>query len=313
MGFSLDIMSKVSVIIPSYKASKYLSDAIESVLKQIVSNGRSVECIVVIDGSPENDYEVAMQYSPHIKVVSQDNRGVNFARNAGAKLANGDYLIFLDADDWLTNDAVESRLDILQSDKDAVIVHGLCTHVNEIGEPISVDWHWPEGANAEGDMLERLLRSASIQMPSVMIEREAYLKAGGFDEDYPIQAGEEFLLWLRVAEFGKFRFQQKITAVYRHRASQASKNNRLMVYGDFLARHYFFTKGRTKSTKVGSHKRNLIMTEIALQNGTVLEKMGHPGDSLKIYFTCLLHYFGTHSYRFGKPLLRSMLSKLISH
>lgn len=305
-------MLTVSVIIPAYKASKYLPDAIESVLQQKVSNGRSVECIVVVDGSPENDYEVAMRYYPRIRVVLQDNRGVNFARNAGAKLASGDYLIFLDADDWLTDDAVESRLDILHYDNNAAIVHGLCMHVNEIGEPISVDWHWPEGADAEGDMLDRLLRIPSVQMPSVLIKRDAYLKAGGFDEEFPIQAGEDYLLWLRIAEFGRFRFQQKKTSAYRHRASQASKNKRLMVYGDFLARHYFFTKGKTKPTKVKHKERNVLMTDIALQSGTILEKIGYPGDALKIYFTTLFQYFGWHSFRFGKPLLRSMYSKLMS-
>jgi glycosyltransferase involved in cell wall biosynthesis len=91
---------KVSVIIPVYKAEKFVAETLRSLLNQTYSN---FEAIVVDDGSPDRSIEVCRQFDdPRIWIIQQANRGLPGARNTGIRQAQGDYVAFLDADDlWL--------------------------------------------------------------------------------------------------------------------------------------------------------------------------------------------------------------------
>ena len=92
-------MPKVSVIIPAYNASEYLSQTLESVLVQTYSD---FEIILVDDGSTDETDQVIAKYSSHLNLIQQENKGLSAARNAGLNMAIGEYLVFLDADDLLT-------------------------------------------------------------------------------------------------------------------------------------------------------------------------------------------------------------------
>ncbi|GIM28743.1 putative glycosyltransferase EpsH [Clostridium polyendosporum] len=98
---------KVSVIMPVYNSEKYLSQAVESLLCQTI---RECEFIFVNDGSVDKSYEILEQYCKkdrRIKIISQQNRGVSAARNEGLKVAAGEYIGFMDADDWIEPDMYE--------------------------------------------------------------------------------------------------------------------------------------------------------------------------------------------------------------
>lgn len=97
----------VSIIIPAYNTGEYIHRAIESSLRQTHSN---VEVIVVDDGSKDNTLEVAQSYAERdsrVRVFHKENGGVSSARNMGIRESHGEYMIFLDSDDWLEDDAVE--------------------------------------------------------------------------------------------------------------------------------------------------------------------------------------------------------------
>ena len=96
----------VSIIIPAYNAATLVGGAIESTLQQTMSD---FEVIVVDDGSTDGTAQVAAQYGADARVrcISQKNRGLPGARNAGAKISQGKYLAFLDADDFLAANAIE--------------------------------------------------------------------------------------------------------------------------------------------------------------------------------------------------------------
>lgn len=105
-------MPKISIVITSYNYAQYLPDAIESAYNQTLSPH---EIIIVDDGSTDNSLQIAEQYmfkelplieSP-VRVISQVNKGLPSARNTGIMNATGDYILFLDADDMLTENAVE--------------------------------------------------------------------------------------------------------------------------------------------------------------------------------------------------------------
>src|SRR5204863_2461379 len=95
-----------SIVIPCYNQAHFLPEAIESALSQ---THRPIEVIVVDDGSPDNAAEVVARY-PHVRYVRQENQGLGGARNAGFRVSKGEYIVFLDADDRLTPNALESHL-----------------------------------------------------------------------------------------------------------------------------------------------------------------------------------------------------------
>ena len=98
------IIPKVSVIIPAYKAEKYIKATIESVLNQTMED---FEVLVIDDGSPDHQASIVkevMQKDSRVSYFLKENGGVSSARNFGYKHAKGEFLAFLDADDlWLPN------------------------------------------------------------------------------------------------------------------------------------------------------------------------------------------------------------------
>ena len=93
-----------SIIIPVYKVEKYLNDCVNSVLQQTFKN---FEIILVDDGSPDNCPAICDDISKNnenVKVIHKQNGGLSSARNAGLNEANGEYVIFLDSDDFYLDD-----------------------------------------------------------------------------------------------------------------------------------------------------------------------------------------------------------------
>ena len=105
----------VSIIIPTYNYAGYLSTAIASCLRQTY---KALEIIVVDDGSTDNTREITEGYGSSIVYIYQENSGVSAARNSGLEVAAGDFIAFLDADDYLTEDAIQVRLDVLSKNPD---------------------------------------------------------------------------------------------------------------------------------------------------------------------------------------------------
>lgn len=111
----------VSVIIPAYNAENSIEECITSVLNQTY---REIEVIVVDDGSSDATFELCKKLAnkdPRIVIISQINSGVSEARAKGVKKATGDYVYFLDADDTLKNDAINSIRNLVRNDIEIVI------------------------------------------------------------------------------------------------------------------------------------------------------------------------------------------------
>jgi glycosyltransferase involved in cell wall biosynthesis len=101
----------VSVIVPIYNVESYLNRCIESIVNQTYHN---LEIILVDDGSPDNCPEICDQWAlkdPRIIVIHKSNGGLSDARNAALEVARGDYISFVDSDDWIDQDFISSLLD----------------------------------------------------------------------------------------------------------------------------------------------------------------------------------------------------------
>lgn len=100
----------ISVLIPAYNVESYLSQCLESIVNQTYKN---FHVVVVDDGSVDNTYGVAKEYAeryPSVEVIHQDNLGVSSARNVLLSYAKGDFVIFVDSDDWIEPDMLERML-----------------------------------------------------------------------------------------------------------------------------------------------------------------------------------------------------------
>lgn len=126
----------ISCIVPMYNTEPYIERCIRSVLDQSYKN---VEVIVVDDGSEDASLEFVKGLSlPHnVKLVEKSNGGVSSARNAGMREATGEYIFFLDSDDFLPPDSFKILMDTMkQYSADLVIGRDLCFHE---GAPIPED------------------------------------------------------------------------------------------------------------------------------------------------------------------------------
>ncbi len=122
----------VSIIIPAYNAEKYIGECIDSVLNQSYSN---IQLLVIDDGSVDKTSEISNGFSSkdhRITVIRKANGGVSSARNLGIKEAKGDYICFVDADDILPLDSLESLVNALHA-SDADAVFGNCSYLFDGG------------------------------------------------------------------------------------------------------------------------------------------------------------------------------------
>lgn len=102
----------ISVIVPVYNTEKYLKRCIESLIQQTYIN---IEIILVNDGSTDNSFEICKDFKKkykNITLINKKNGGLSSARNAGITAANGDYIAFLDSDDWVVRDCYEYMLNL---------------------------------------------------------------------------------------------------------------------------------------------------------------------------------------------------------
>ena len=108
----------LSIIIPCYKVEKYLNQCLQSVCQ---SESKEIEIILVDDGSPDSCPQLCDQWAcqdERVRVIHQQNAGLSIARNNGMKDSQGDYIWFIDSDDWLVAGAVDYVLSLITSYKD---------------------------------------------------------------------------------------------------------------------------------------------------------------------------------------------------
>lgn len=126
----------ISVIVPVYKVEKYLAKCIDSILNQIYSN---FELVLVDDGSPDNCGLICDKYAEtdmRIRVIHKPNGGLSDARNVGVSFATGDYITFIDSDDYIDSYFLKNFADILQNEDADLIITGV---VNFYENDISID------------------------------------------------------------------------------------------------------------------------------------------------------------------------------
>ncbi|PIQ21560.1 MAG: family 2 glycosyl transferase [Cytophagales bacterium CG18_big_fil_WC_8_21_14_2_50_42_9] len=204
----------VSVIIPCYNHGRFLPKSIASIQQQAYP---AIEIIVVDDGSSDNTKEVAQQY-PQVRYIYQTNQGLSAARNTGIAHSKGEFLIFLDADDWLFPGAIETNLAYLRRNEQAAFVSGahfkMFVDDNEIKE---------EKVEVEAKHYIQLLRGNYIGVPAAVLYRRWAFTDLLFDLTPPNSCAD-YDMFLNIARKYPVLHHTKPIAAYRIHASNMSSN-----------------------------------------------------------------------------------------
>ena len=202
---------RFSVIVPLYNKAPYVRKALESVFAQTF---RDFELIVVDDGSKDESYDVAKSVlercnAPYL-LIHQENAGVSTARNNGVTPSRGDYLCFLDADDWWAPEFLEKMDGLIRNYPDAAIYGTNYYYVKNGRERVCVR----DVDTGYINYCQVYVRH--LQMPlwtgAVALLRSVFVETGGFRPH--LKLGEDFDLWIRVALKYKVAFLNEPVSYY---------------------------------------------------------------------------------------------------
>jgi hypothetical protein len=203
-------VSNVSVVIPAYNAAATVAEAIDSALAQTLP---PFEVIVVDDGSTDSTAKVLARYQDRIRVISQRNGGLSSARNAALRIASGEYVAFLDADDVWMPQMLARTVPFLDADPKCVLVFTDLTVVDSNGKTLQSSL---VGGRTEAPTLQQLQHELWPIMPSAVVMRRAVLdEIGGFCEEFRTYGYEDVWCWMRAREHGDFHYVPEHLAVWR--------------------------------------------------------------------------------------------------
>lgn len=197
--------STIAVIIPTYNRSRYLREAIKSVLAQV---RQPDDFVVVDDGSGDDTPQVCAQY-PQVRYIRQANGGLSAARNTGIAQTSSEFLVFLDDDDHLLPHTLRLQEAAFVSNPDAGLVYGRALIIDADGVVVGENLrnHRPPA-----DPLPALLEENFVQIQTVMVKRLELTMTGPFRS----LLAEDLDMWLRMAARGvKFAFINQPLAEYR--------------------------------------------------------------------------------------------------
>lgn len=189
----LDNKPLVSILIPIYNSEKYIVETLESCIRQTY---KRIEVIVVDDGSKDNSLKVATDYAlthPQVKIIAQQNGGGCKARNTAFANSTGDYIVYLDADDIISDDKIESQVNLLMGESDTTVA--TCKW-DRFYEELS-DAKFPhrnvyKGYNSAIELVEDLLNGGMFGVTCYMTPRRLIEAAGPWDEKILVNQDGEF-------------------------------------------------------------------------------------------------------------------------
>ncbi len=229
----------VSIILPTYNCAHYLHRSVGSVLRQTYLNW---ELIIIDNYSVDKTAEVVAKFNDkRIKFLQTHNEGIIAkSRNLGIKEARGDFIAFLDADDWWVDAKLQASIDALISGYD-IVYHDLF-----IKTPNKYFYRKKFGARAKTRNLSSPIytdlksNGSGITNSSVVISRKILLDVGLISENPKLVAAEDYDCWLRVAKITeKFHRISKVYGYYWVAGSSVSQTIKSLNYLNELGRLYF--------------------------------------------------------------------------
>ena len=201
-------MNLVTIIIPNYNKGKAVRHSLNGLIMQTCAEW---EAVVVDDCSSDESWAIIQEYvaldARIVAIRNEVNKGGNYCRNLGVKMAKGKYLVFLDSDDWLSNDCLEVRLREFERDENADVDMLIFPMKSTKDGKGGIIWNYGDRRNALISFLRHEI-PWSIMMP--IWRKEAFGRVGGFDEALPRLQDVE--LHTRALLMGlKYKFAERVS------------------------------------------------------------------------------------------------------
>ncbi len=224
----------VSVIIPAYKAEKFLPETLESVINQTYKN---LEIIVVDDGSPTHMEPVVKPYmekDSRIKFYRKENGGVSSARNFGFEKSSGDFIVFLDSDDIMLPENIEKKVQaLINTTQDYGFAHSAVEVIDETSKRTGIIKQGKGGYVFIDEILWKKNSPIAARCANLLYKREVFNKIGLFNINLSTAADQE--LTFRLTKYYKGIYIPEVLILYRIHSNNMHSDISLMERDHILA------------------------------------------------------------------------------
>ena len=214
---------KISIIVPVYNVEQYLERCVESILKQTVDN---FELLLINDGSSDNSGQLCDELSRRdnrIRVLHIQNGGVSNARNLGIQSSRGEWISFIDSDDYVTEYYLETLLQPVETDETIGFSIGKLHHIqNGVVTPFQNTTSEVTGWNTEQTLKELLTTEKTSFFPVAKLFRKSLIKDHKFNTQYHLAEDALFLTELLLQTKCNTVFIDKPIYFYDHREGSAT-------------------------------------------------------------------------------------------
>lgn len=213
------ITPRVSVYITNYNYGRYLRQAIESILHQTIND---FELIIIDDGSTDDSRQIILEYEENekVRILLQENRGLNVSNNIALKASRGEYIIRLDADDYLDENALLVMISHMDKDKSLGLIFPDYYYVDSDGNILGQERR--HNFREDVSLMDQPAHGACT-----LIRKSCLIGIGGYSEQYRCQDGYD--LWLRFIERHKVANVRLPLFYYRKHGVNLTNNNSLII------------------------------------------------------------------------------------
>jgi len=183
---------KISIIVPIYNAEKYITKCLDSLINQTY---KDIEIIAIDDGSTDSSYDILKSYEDKITIIHQKNHGVSYSRNKAIKKSTGDYVTFVDVDDWLDLDMIEKLYSQTEKGKIDIVRCGYIREYSNHKDPFVITDKKIKIKSNKSLIYDKFLTNYDLASPCGQLIKKSCIKKL-FDEN--IKVGEDYLFNLDV-------------------------------------------------------------------------------------------------------------------
>lgn len=229
------VPAKVTIVLPTYNGAKYLRQSIDSCLNQTYKN---IELIIVDDGSIDETRQIIRSYEDdRIKYIKHDkNEHLPQALNTGFKMATGEYLTWTSDDNYYAEDAIESMVVVLQTNRMIDFAYANYYIINDVSKVVQSITVGPNDN----------LREYNCIGPCFLYRRKVYEAIGGYNPDALL--AEDYEYWIRI--FKRFRMGKLNEFIYWHRLHPKSLTGQYALEAkrraDYVRDHHFKFRAITR-------------------------------------------------------------------
>ncbi|MFT5759447.1 MAG: alpha-1,3-rhamnosyltransferase [Alteromonadaceae bacterium] len=244
--------SKVTIVIPTYNAGKYIYETVDSCLKQTYSN---IEIVVIDDNSMDNTLSILNEFSEEIRIIAnKQNQGLPKNINSVILSSDSEFFIYLGHDDLLPKDHVALILNEFDTGTAAIHCNSMAIGPNGNKIGLTRDDQIQQKKNA--NIMYELSLNNFLSVIGMMHRTSSFKKIGGWDTTYDLYG--EWLYYTRLLSVGKIKYSTSSTAFYRVHETNITKSlhnkDKLKAYYEYKKRCRILAKANCKMTVFGSVK-----------------------------------------------------------